>query len=53
MENSNDLIPRRGNYKKLLSYQKADVIFQITFFFCDHFISKGDRTRDQMIQAAT
>lgn len=46
------LIPNRGNYKKLLSYQKADVIFQITYYFCEHYISRGDRTKDQMIQAA-
>ncbi len=47
-----ELIPHRGNYKKLLSYQKADVIFQITYFFCDRFLPKGDRTWDQMRQAA-
>lgn len=49
----NELIPNQGtNYKKLLSYQKSDVIFQITYFFCSNFLSKGDRTIDQMIQAA-
>lgn len=49
----NELIPNRGtNYKKLLSYQKSDLIFQITYFFCSNFLSKGDRTVDQMIQAA-
>lgn len=47
-----ELIPRRGNYKKLITYQKSDVIFRITCFFCDHFIKPGDRTRDQMIQVA-
>lgn len=47
-----DLIPNRSNYKKLISYQKADVIFQITYYFCEHFIERGDRTKDQMIQAA-
>lgn len=47
-----ELLKRAGNYKKLLSYQKADVIFQITCYFCAHFLSKGDRTVDQMIQAA-
>ena len=46
------LISNTGNYKKLLSYQKADVIFQLTFFFCHSFLRKGDRTVDQMIQAA-
>ena len=48
----NELIPHTGNYKNLLSYQKADVIYQITFDFCARFLSKGDRTVDQMIQAA-
>lgn len=48
----NELIPHRGNYKNLLSYQKSDVIFQITYYFCEHYIERGDRTKDQMIQAA-
>ncbi len=47
-----ELIPRHGNYKKLLSYQKADVIFCITYYFVEHFLKKNDRTCDQMIQAA-
>lgn len=47
-----ELIPRHGNYKKLLSYQKADVIFCITYFFVEHFLKKSDRTCDQMLQAA-
>lgn len=46
------LIPNRGNYKKLLSYQKADAIFQLTFYFCERYLQKGDRTVDQMVQAA-
>ena len=47
-----ELIPRTCNYKNLLSYQKTDVIYQITFDFCQRFLSKGDRTVDQMVQAA-
>ncbi len=47
-----ELIPHIGNYKKLLSYQKADVIYQMTFDFCSRFLQKGDRTVDQMVQAA-
>lgn len=47
-----ELIPHHGNYKKLLSYQKADVIFCLTYFFVEHFLKKNDRTCDQMIQAA-
>ncbi len=48
----NELIPNTGNYKKLLSYQKTDVIFQITAYFCANYLSRGDRTVDQMVQAA-
>lgn len=47
-----ELIRQSANYKKLLSYQKTDVIYQITFDFCTRFLTKGDRTVDQMIQAA-
>lgn len=47
-----DLIPHNGNYKALLSYQKAEVIFRITYYFCTTFLNRGDRTVDQMIQAA-
>jgi four helix bundle suffix protein len=45
-------IPPHGQYQKLLSYQKAEVIYDLTFHFCHRFLSKGDRTIDQMIQAA-
>lgn len=48
----NELIPHLGNYKKLLTYRKAEVIYLITFYFCNKFLSKGDRTIDQMVQAA-
>ena len=48
----NELMPNTGNYKKLLSYRKADVIYQITCYFCAHFLTRGDRTIDQMVQAA-
>ncbi len=47
-----ELIPEAGDYKNLICYKKADVIYQITFFFCEHFLNKGDRTIDQMVQAA-
>lgn len=48
----NELIPVVGQYKKLMSYKKADVIYRITYFFCTKFLQRGDRTIDQMIQAA-
>lgn len=45
-------LPPHGNYRKLLSYRKAEVIYDITYDFCNRFLSRGDRTIDQMVQAA-
>ena len=41
-----------GHYRKLLSYRKAEIIYDLTYRFCDRFLERVDRTRDQMIQAA-
>jgi len=43
---------QHGNYAKLLSFQKAEVVYDVTFRFAHKFLSKGDRTLDQMIQSA-
>lgn len=45
-------LPARGNYKELLSFQKAEVIYDITFRFAHKHLAKNDRTIDQMIQSA-
>lgn len=45
-------IPKHGGYENLITFQKADIIFHGTKFFCHKYISKFDRTFDQMIQAA-
>jgi four helix bundle suffix protein len=45
-------IPAHGNYQELLSYQKAEVVYDLTYRFCQRFLAKGDRTVDQMVQAA-
>jgi four helix bundle suffix protein len=45
-------IPPHGNYRALLSWQKAEVIYDITYRFCHRFLLRGDRTIDQMVQAA-
>lgn len=41
-----------GGYRSLLSFQIAQLIFDITVRFCNRFIPKGSRTHDQMVQAA-
>lgn len=45
-------IPPHGNYRELLSYQKAEAVYDLTFRFCERFLKRGDRTIDQMVQAA-
>lgn len=47
-----NFIPPHGNYQELLSYQKAEVVYDLTFRFCERFLKRGDRTIDQMVQAA-
>lgn len=46
------ILPPRGDYQTLLSYQKSEVVYQITYRFCKRFLKIGDRTIDQMVQAA-
>src|SRR6266446_9489509 len=49
---SERFIPPHGGYEKLLSFQKARVVFDGTVRFCQRFLNKRDRTYDQMVQAA-
>src|SRR5512147_1725942 len=46
------LIPIHGGYRKLKSFQVAQLIYDVTVRFCDLYIEKRSRTHDQMIQAA-
>jgi four helix bundle suffix protein len=50
--NQEPLLPRSGNYRKLLTYQKAEAIYDITYYFCKNYLQRFDRTIDQMVQAA-
>lgn len=49
---NNQFMPQRGNYRQLIAYQKAECIYDVTFFFAHKFLDKNDRTIDQMVQAA-
>ena len=51
-EDSPGFLPKSGNYRELLSYQKSEIVYDFTFRFCARFLSRGDRTIDQMVQAA-
>jgi len=41
-----------GGYEGLLSFQKARIVYDATVWFCGKYLRRGDRTIDQMIQAA-
>jgi four helix bundle suffix protein len=45
-------IPQHGGFRKLRSFQTAQLAYDGTFIFCDRFIDKRSRTHDQMVQAA-
>ncbi len=46
------IIPPHGGYKKLKSFQHAELVYDATVKFCDRFVEKRSRTHDQMVQAA-
>jgi four helix bundle suffix protein len=46
------LIPLHGGYRKLKSFQVAQLAYDVTARFCDRYIEKRSRTHDQMVQAA-
>jgi four helix bundle suffix protein len=52
MGDNQGFLPPHGNYSKLLSFQKAEIVYDLTFRFAHKFLARGDRTVDQMVQAA-
>lgn len=52
MKRGDGFLPRHGNYRELKSFQKAEIVYDVTCRFCGRFLSRGDRTVDQMVQAA-
>jgi four helix bundle suffix protein len=49
---NHSLIPPHGGFRKLKSYQMAEIVHDGTVKFCDRFIDRRSRTHDQMVQAA-
>jgi restriction system protein len=52
MGEAGKIIVPHGGYKKLRSYQMAEIVCDATASFCMRFIDARSRTRDQMVQAA-
>ena len=42
----------KGDYRSLIVYRKAECIYDLTYHFTHRFLDRGDRTIDQMVQAA-
>lgn len=45
-------LPQHGHYRNLRVYQVTEIIYDITYYFAHRFLSKSDRTIDQMVQSA-
>lgn len=52
MEEDKDFLRQDNNYRTLKAFQKAECIYDVTYYFANTFLKAGDRTIDQMVQAA-
>lgn len=52
MSGNEPLIPTHGGYRKLKSFQVAQLVYDVTVRFVEAYIDRFSRTRDQMVQAA-
>jgi four helix bundle suffix protein len=46
------LIGKHGGYARLKSFQVAQLVYDVTVRFCERYVDRFSRTRDQMVQAA-
>lgn len=49
---SEPLVKYAGDHRRLICYQKAELIYDLTYRFAHNVFLRGDRTIDQMVQAA-
>ena len=47
-----NFLPQHGHYRNLRVYKVAEIIYDVTYHFTSRYLGKGDRTIDQMVQAA-
>lgn len=46
------LIPKHGGYRRLKTFQLAQLVYDVTVRFCERYVDRRSRTHDQMVQAA-
>jgi four helix bundle suffix protein len=52
MNDREKIMAPHGGYRRLKSFQNAEIVYDGTVAFCDRFVEKRSRTHDQMAQAA-
>ena len=52
MNEDKNFLRQDNNYRTLKAFRKAECIYDVTFYFAHQFLKTGDRTIDQMVQAA-
>ena len=49
MSEKEPLIPKHGGYRRLKSFQMAQLVYDVTVRFCERYVDRFSRTRDQMV----
>lgn len=52
IEEDKDFLRQDNNYRSLKAFQKAECIYDVTYYFAHKYLKTSDRTIDQMVQAA-
>ena len=52
MAKNKDFLRQDGDYRSMKAFRKAECIYDVTYYFAHTFLQTGDRTIDQMVQAA-
>ncbi len=46
------ILGKHGGYRKVKSFRVAELVYDVTVRFCECYVGRSSRTRDQMVQAA-
>ena len=50
--NEGGFLEASGDYRDLIFYKKTKILFDMTYWYKERYLDRGDRTQDQMQQAA-
>lgn len=50
--NDSGFLDSGGDYRNLIFYKKTKILYDMTYWYQDRYLQLGDRTKDQMTQAA-